>query len=227
MKAHWLVALLPLLSGGCATVLLLNTVKDPIAVEDHFGPIQQAYRTASNELVVCMLENSKDTPFNRPFRIQLPLNGCESATNLVIVPRRFLRQRRPLPVDGWAELPVATNTVRYSDLIPPDQDYLGKPPFAVTLGTVYNINYQTTGIFAFGYGSTTTTNLVVFQLKVRNRDMRPALLFLPVTAAVDIATVPLWLWAFSKFDEEEDDLFHHHHHHRGKQASRRSHFDDD
>lgn len=162
------VLLLPLLGTGCCTTLLLNAVQDPIAFEDRFGPVQEAYRTASNELVVCMMENRKESEFNRPFRIQFPLDRCESATNLVVVPRRYLRQRWP---QLSPSLPIATNVVRYSDLTPAEQDYLRSAPIAVTPGTVYNIDSGAEGIFTFGYGSTTTTNLVVFQLKVRSRDM--------------------------------------------------------
>jgi hypothetical protein len=162
-----------------------------------------------------MAENDPDSQFNRQCRLQFPLGRCESATNSVIVPRRFLH-RKPPPV-GMPEIPVSSHAIAITDV----------PTAPITPGTVYNITDPDSGIFSFGYGSTTTSNLVVFHLAVRNQNHKPLLLLLPVTAAVDIATVPVWLWLFSKVDEADDDLFHHHRHHPCKQPGGQRYFDGD
>ena len=57
--------------------------------------------------------------------------------------------------------------------------------------------------------------------------MRPALLLLPVTAAVDIATVPFWLWALNKADEAEEHLFCPHLHSHTHEPSAKPYFFDD
>src|ERR1044072_413584 len=114
-RAGILLALLPLLGVGCATTALLNAVSDPPAAEYHFGPIEYAYRTASNELVICMMEDVPGSEFNRPFRMQFPLGRCESATNTVIVPRRLLRKNWPASAAGLTTIPVAAAGVNYDD----------------------------------------------------------------------------------------------------------------
>lgn len=207
-----LIALLPLLGLGCATTALINASSEPMAVADHLGPVERAYRTASNELVVCLSENFSEAQFNRPCRLVFPLGKCESATNTVIIPRRYFRKKPYAPPPDAIAVPVATAAIDYPSLLLTGLEFSPPKSIPIQPGTIYNIRDPDSGIYSFGYGSTTTPNLVVFQLAVRSRNMRPLLWLIPVTAAVDIATAPVWLWLLAKTEEVEDDLFHHHHH---------------
>ena len=203
------VAALPILGTGCTTTMLVRSAFERRPVPDHFRHVELAYLTPSNELVVCTHEAFHGTNNRFAFSLQLPLDQLGTATNDIMVPRRFLKPQWPADEiassSSWTPVPIADKVIRYNDIFPVVGDFPETNSLKVVPGTLYNVRFIDRGVFAFGYAPLTNAPgaapFILYHLALRETSYGYILVFLPVTVAFDVVSLPAALWLLDQIPE--------------------------
>jgi hypothetical protein len=221
-----IVAALPIFGTGCTTTLLVRSAFERRPVTDHFRHVEQAYLTSSNELVVCMHEVFRGTNQRFAFSLQCPIEESGTATNDVMVPRRFLKSRWPTDEDvttnSWTPLPIAVKVIDYNDVFPSVGDLYQTNSVKIVPGTIYKVRFVDHAVFAFGYAPATNApgaaSFTIYHLAVKETSYGYILVFLPVTVAFDVVSLPVGLWVLSQMPDEgsSDYVERHQKHHPAK-----------
>jgi hypothetical protein len=221
-----IVAALPIFGTGCTTTLLVRSAFERRPVTDHFRHVELAYVTSSNELVVCMHEVFRGTHDRFAFSLQCPIDESGTATNDVMVPRRFLKSRWPtdeeISTNSWTPLPIAVKVIDYNDVFSYPGDLYQTNSVKIVPGTLYNVRFVDHGVFAFGYSPPTNApgaaSFTIYHLAVKETSYGYILVFLPVTVAFDAVSFPVGVWFLSQLSDEgsSDYVEHQPKHHRRK-----------